>query len=98
MANSANNFPLSYYIKDGDRFILNKADKQLVFNRIPSTFYCRDVRNRGILVVFTITGNQKGYTAREFVASTEAREGLAMMGNPSPMDYIIMVCSGILHN
>ena len=98
MTNATNKFPASYNSYDGDRFILYKADKQLVFNRIPSTFYCRDVRNRGILVVFTITGNQKGYTAREFVASTEAREGLAMMGNPSPMDYIIMVCSGILHN
>ena len=32
MANSMNKFPVSYDIKKRDRFILQKADENLVFN------------------------------------------------------------------
>ena len=49
-------------------------------------------------MVSTITGNREGYTDREFAAEIEAWEGLAVMGNPSPMYYINMVCSGMLRN
>ena len=49
-------------------------------------------------MVSTITRKLEGYTYREFAATTESREGLTMMGNPPPMDYINMVCYGILRN
>ena len=34
MANATKKFPVYYDSKDGDRFILQKVDEQLVFNRI----------------------------------------------------------------
>ena len=82
----------------GDRFILQKADEKPVFNRSPSDLYFHYVEDRYILMGGTTTGNHKGYTDREFAAITESQEGLDMAGNPSPMDYINMVCSGMIRN
>ena len=98
MANVTKKLPVSYASADGDRFILQKTDSQLVFNRSPSGLYYHGVGDRDILMVSTITGNREGYTDREFASETEAREGLDMMGNPPHIDYINMVCSGMLHN
>ena len=69
-----------------------------MFNSSPSGLYYHEVGDRDILMVSSITGNPEGYTAQEIAAATEAWEGLAMMGNPSPMDYINMVRSGMLRN
>ena len=49
-------------------------------------------------MVATTTGNREGYTNRYFLVATESQEVLVMMGNISPMDYINMVCSSMLHN
>ena len=49
-------------------------------------------------MVATTTGDLKGYTNREFVATTESWEGLAMVVNPLASDYMNMVRSGLIHN
>ena len=63
MTNATNKFHASYNSEDGDRFILQKADKQLVFNKSPSGLYYPDIGNRDIIVVSTIMGNREGCTA-----------------------------------
>ena len=63
MTNATNKFPASYNSYDGDRFVLYKADKQLVFNKSPSGLYYPDIGNREILMVSTIMGNREGCTA-----------------------------------
>ena len=40
-------------------------------------------------MVAITTGTRGGYTDHEFLAAIEDREGLATMGNPLPMDYMI---------
>ena len=67
MANATMKYHVSYASKDGDRFILQKADEQLVFNRSPSGLYYHDIRDRDILMVATITGNHEGYTDQDFL-------------------------------
>ena len=67
MANATMKYHVSYDSKDGDRFILQKADEQLVFNRSPSGLYYHDIRDRDILMVATITGNHEGYTDQDFL-------------------------------
>ena len=91
-------FTVFYDSKVGKRFILQKADEQLVFNRIPYSLYFHYVGAREILMVATTTGNRKGYTDRDFAAATEAPEGMATMGKPLPVEYINMVHSGMLRN
>ena len=98
MENSTKKFTIPYNSKAGNRFILQKTDKQLIFNSNPYGFYFHDVRYWEILMLDTTTGNCEGYTDHDFAEATKAREGLAMMGNPSPMDYINIVYSGMLRN
>ena len=98
MANFTNKFHVSYDSETGDRLIFQKADEKVVFNISLSSLYFHDAVDWDILIVVTTTGSREGYTNHEFTAPTKAREGLAMMGNPSPMDYINMVCSGMPHN
>ena len=62
MTNATHKFPVSYDNKAGNRFILQKAVKQLVFNGIPSGLYFLDVGDQYILMVATTTVNREGCT------------------------------------
>ena len=98
MANTTKKYPVSYDSKADDRFILHKADEKPVSKRSPSSLYFHDTGDWEIIMVASTTGNCKGYTDRKFVVATESQEGLAMVGNPSSMDYINMVCSVMIQN
>ena len=95
MSNSTNKFPVYYDIKDGNSFIIQKSNDQLVFSRIPSGLYFHDFGDRNIFMVATITVNRDRYTDQEFAAAKEARGGLTVVVKSSPMYYIIwyvLVC------
>ena len=46
----------------------------------------------------TVRGNYEGYTKREVVRAKEARQGQALLGNPSEKDYQGMVSSNMKKN
>ena len=60
MAKNMDKYPVSYFSEAGDRFVLQKADEKLVFNRIPSGLYLHYVEDRYILMGATTTCNHKG--------------------------------------
>ena len=43
-------------------FVLQKSDKQIIFNRILFGLYFHDVKYQYILMVSTTIGNLEGYT------------------------------------
>ena len=98
MANTTKKYPVSYDSKAGDRFILYKANEKTVSERSTSGLYFYNTGDWDILMVATTTGKCKDYTYHKFVVATESQEGLAMVGDPSSMDYINMVCSVMIHN
>ncbi len=52
----------------------------------------------GANFVQTVRGNYKGYTKQEFLRAKEARQGQAMVGNPSEKDYQGLVSENFINN
>ena len=52
----------------------------------------------GSSFVQTVRGNYEGYTKREVLRTKEARQGQALLGNPSEKDYRGMVSSNMIKN
>ncbi len=52
----------------------------------------------GAKFVQTVLGNYEGYTKREVLQAKEARQGQAMLGNPSEKDYQGLVSGNLISN
>jgi len=91
-------FPVMYGSTNVDRFIIQKPNEQLIFNRSQSGLHFHDIGDQDISMVTTVAGNRKGYTDREYAAAQESKSGLALVGNTSPRDYMSMVREGLIRN
>ena len=96
MAKNTKKYPVSYGSEASNIFIIHKADKKIVFKRSLYGLYFHDAKDWDILMVATTTGNSEGYTYCKFSAATETQEGMDMVGNPSSMEYINMIRSGMI--
>jgi hypothetical protein len=55
-------------------------------------------KEEATMLVQTVRGNYEGYTKREVLEAKEARQGQALIGNPSKKDYHNMVSSNMIAN
>ena len=64
MSNATKKFPITYDSSAGDKFIPQKYNEQIIFNRSPLGLYFHDAGDCDILMVRTTKEKCKGYTSR----------------------------------
>jgi hypothetical protein len=77
---------------------LTKPDKDVVFKQSPAGLYYHDTGDLAFVMVKTIKENHEGFTSREFEKAKEVRCALALVGYPSPKDFMNMVRSNMITN
>jgi hypothetical protein len=84
LSNIKENHPVSYDSRAGNKFVVVKPDKDVVFKQSPAGMYYHDTGNRAFVMVNTIKENREGFTRREVEKAKEARHALALVGLPFP--------------
>jgi hypothetical protein len=91
-------FPVKYDSSTGDRFIVSKPEKDIIFAASPSGLYFHDTSDRAVVLVSTVKTNREGFTDREYSQAKAARRALGLVGHPSPKDFKNMVRSNMIRN
>jgi hypothetical protein len=90
--------PVRYDSGTGNEFFMTKPDKNVVFKQSPDVMYYHDTGNCAFAMVNTIKDNREGFTNRELEKVNEARRALALVGYPSPKDFMHMVRCNMIKN
>jgi hypothetical protein len=98
LSNVKEKCPVRYDSQAGKKIVLVKPDKDIVFKQSPAGLYYHDTGNRAFVMVNTIKENREGLTCREVEKAKEARRALALVGYPSPKDFMNMVSSNMIKN
>ena len=82
ISNYTKKYPISYDISTRYKFILKKANEQIIFNQSLFGLYFQNVGPRDMLMVRTTKENRKVYTSCEIALVTESQAGIVMVVNP----------------
>jgi len=91
-------YPITYDSREGDVFTVHTPEHKVHFKCSDEGLYYHDVDNRAITLVTTVEGNKEGYSERQIKQAELARKIYAMVGRPSPKDFMAMIKTGTLKN
>ena len=69
-----------YYRTEGDQFIMDMPDKEVLINEIHNGFYYHVLEDLYLVIVNTVEEKREGLFRIELKEAREARQALAMSG------------------